>query len=54
MPEKTKLPSMKDSLDYIVKSLKDRVKEAKQVEARKVSRAQASESMKKFEQARRR
>lgn len=53
LPEKTKLPSMKESVEWIVKSLKDRVSEAKQLEARKVSRARASEQMKKFEQARR-
>ncbi|KAF9450755.1 hypothetical protein P691DRAFT_725446 [Macrolepiota fuliginosa MF-IS2] len=53
LPQNSKLPSMKESLEYIIKSLKDKVQETKEVEARKVSRARASEQMKKFEQARR-
>ena len=53
MPEKSSLPSMKESLEWVIKSLKDKVQETKEVETRKIQRARASEQMKKFEQARR-
>jgi len=53
MPEKSSLPSMKESLKWVIKSLKDKVQETKEVETRKIQRARASEQMKRFEQARR-
>lgn len=53
MPKKNHLPSMKESLEWVIKSLKNQVQEAGELETRKIQRARASEQMKKFEQARR-
>jgi YidC/Oxa1 family membrane protein insertase len=53
-PDKAKLPSMMESWEYVIKGFQNKVADAKAMEAHKINRAQASEQMKRFEEARRR
>jgi hypothetical protein len=53
LPEKNKLPTMRETMEFVIKSYTDRIAEAKGMQTHKIQRARASEQMKRFEEARR-
>ena len=53
LPEKQKLPSMRESMNWIIENMRKRVEEAKHLEAQRDKRARASDQMKEFQETRR-
>jgi len=53
LPEKQKLPSMRESMNWVIESMRKRVEDAKHLESQRNKRAHASDQMKRFQEARR-